>query len=170
MILPPKNKALIDFAQSFVGVHETSPNSGPFIEKFQSVMGKPHKEPWCVEFVRYCVEEIDRRFGTKTLLYKSASSQEVLNKTPQVAKITWPEPGCVVIWTLFDQAGKPTQFGHAGIIKEVLDPNWMITIEGNTSPGPGIEREGDGVYMKRRHTKWIAGPLHVAGFLMPWAH
>lgn len=161
-------RALTDLAMSQVGVHETGDNSGPVVEMYQAVLGKPHKEPWCVAFVQWCVAEIDKRFGAHTLLYATESSQELWQLTPKVAQVLRPEAGCIAVWTKY--AGEqPTQYGHCGIVREVLDHDWFLSVEGNTSAGPGIQREGDGVYAKRRRIAQATGPLRIAGFLLPWA-
>jgi hypothetical protein len=41
--------------------------------------------------------------------------------------------------------------GHCGFVLEVLPDGHMVTLEGNTGPGPAApaeDREGDGVYQR----------------------
>lgn len=168
MKIPDKQLALIQLALTQVGVYELGENSGPIVEMYQSVIGKPEKEPWCVSFVQWCVREVDRKFSSQTVLFPTESSQILWKKTPQIARITTPEPGCIVIWTKFKNE-LPLSIGHVGIVKEIIDSNYMITIEGNTSPGDGIQREGDGVYLKRRLIRSTNGYMRLTGFIMPWA-
>ena len=168
MIVSERLKALVDLATSQVGVHEEGFNDGPVVRMYQSVIGKPEKEPWCVSFVQWCVREIDQKFGSKTILFPTESSQMLWAKTPAFARVQQPEPGCIVIWTKF-KGEIPLSIGHAGIVREIIDANYMLCVEGNTSPADGIQREGDGVFLKRRHIKMMSGTMRVAGFLMPWA-
>lgn len=168
MIVPDKQQALIDMAMKFVGVHEVGYNDGPTVEIFQSIISKPQHQPWCVDFVQYCVRETDKRFAAETILFATESSQILWLKTPQVARVLVPEPGCIMIWQHF-QDETPLTSGHVGIVREVLGNGDVLTVEGNTSPGPGIQREGDGVYLKRRAMKISTGPMRTLGFLLPWA-
>lgn len=163
-----KQTELVALATSQVGIHEQGgQNSGPVVEMYQRVIGKAEKEPWCVSFVQWCVREIDQRHGSKTLLFPTESSQLLWIKTPTVARMAKPEPGAIVIWTMFNN-DLPLSIGHVGIVKEVLDENFMLTIEGNTASSTQLEREGDGVYLKRRHVSAFSGAMRVTGFLKPW--
>lgn len=139
------------------------------IEAFQSVIGKPMHQSWCVDFVQYCVTEVDKKFLVQSVLFKTESALHLWNETPKVARLSIPEPGCIMLWQHFGADGRPLWEGHAGIVRESLSADIVLTVEGNTSPGPGIQREGDGVYMKRRHVKVSEGPMRTLGFLLPWA-
>lgn len=170
MTIPDKQQALIDLATKFVGVHEVGYNDGPQIEVFQSAISKPQHQPWCVDFVQYCVKEIDGRFSTKSVLEPTESALLLWEKTPISARRTTPEPGCIMLWQHYDVNGQALFQGHAGIVREVLGGNYVTTCEANTSPGPGIQREGDGVYLKRRMYPVSIGSMRTLGFLMPWAN
>lgn len=169
MKVSEKQVALVELATKFVGVHEVGYNDGPMIEIFQKAISKPMHQSWCVDFVQYCVGEVDKRFLTQSVLFKTESALHLWNETAKVARVVIPEPGCIMVWQHFADDGRPLWQGHAGIIREVLSADWVLTVEGNTSPGPGIQREGDGVYLKRRHTKVTEGPMRTLGFLLPWA-
>jgi len=158
--------ALVAMAASQVGVQEQGgDNDGPVVKMYQSVIGKAEKESWCVSFLQYCVREIDNKYGSKTILFPTESSQLLWLKTPQSARLARPEPGSVMVWTVF-QNNLPTSRGHVGIVKEVLDQEFVLTIEGNTSHG--IQGEPDGVYLKRRHISFLTGNFRTTGFLTPW--
>lgn len=165
-----KKQELIKLATSLVGVHEEGGNnSGPVVEMFQRVIGRAEKEPWCVSFVMYCVKEIDKKFKANTTLFPTESSQLLWIKTPKMARLNKPEPGCIVVWTAYKN-DHPTSFGHVGIVREILNKDWMLTVEGNTGPDSGsIIRDGDGVYMKRRRISQETGYLRTCGYLLPWA-
>ena len=167
MIIPDKQQAVIDIATKFVGVHEVGYNDGPEIEVFQSIISKPMHQSWCCDFVQYCVHEVDKKLGSKTILFPTESCHFLWVKTPQEARILIPEPGCLQVWAHYN-GDVPTGLGHVGIVREVLPDQFLTTIEGNTSPGPGIERQGDGVYIKRRPVKVTTGDMRTVGFLIPW--
>jgi hypothetical protein len=172
-----RKKALVDLAVQQVGIHEEGgDNSGPLVEMYQRVMGKPHKEPWCVSFVQWCVREIDKKFNSKTVLFATESSQMLWLKSPETSRVQVPEPGSIVIWTSFNQNNLPLSTGHVGIVREILDSEWMLTVEGNTSPTADLDsivRNGDGslpdgVYLKKRRLRATTGPLRTTGFLAAW--
>lgn len=170
MIIPEKQKALIDIALGQVGVHEIGGNnSGPVVEMYQRVIGKAEKEPWCVSFIQWCVREVDRLHKSKTALYATESSQMLWTHSEKALRINPPAPGSIVVWTKYSPNDLPLSIGHVGIVKEVLNENFMLTIEGNTSPSDGIQREGDGVYLKRRQIWTLHGYMRTRGFLLPWA-
>jgi len=164
-----KMKALVDIALSQVGVQEHGGNNdGRVVRMYQDVIGKPEKEPWCVSFIQWCVREIEEKYQIKTVLFPTESSQLLWHKTPKIARVEIPEPGCIVVWTKF-KGDTPLSIGHVGIVKEILPNGWMLTVEGNTSPGDGIQREGDGVFLKRRKVHQTTGYMRTAGFLLPFA-
>lgn len=172
-----KQQALIDLATSFVGIHEVGgDNDGPMVRMFQSAIGKAEKEPWCVSFVQFCAREIDRELGGKpTGLFATESSQMLWINTPYSFRTAKPEPGCVVVWTKYSN-DLPLSIGHVGIVKEVTDDGFMLTIEANTSPQSDLNQvvrnsdgtEADGVYLKRRPVVMTSGYMRITGFLRPW--
>lgn len=156
---------LLAKALSYVGIHESGgQNCGPVVEMFQRVIGKAEKEPWCVSFVQYCVREMDKLNGSETLLFATESSQILWLKTPHSCRLDKPVPGCIVVWTYYLN-GFPRSTGHVGIVKEILDDEYMTTVEGNTTEVPG---EPDGVYLKHRHIRMTSGSMRVTGYLKPW--
>jgi len=180
MNVKTKRRMLIETAAQFIGVTESGVNKGPLIEMFQKeVDGKAAGEPWCVSFVQYCVREVDRRwlkeqFGktlAQTLLFKTESSRVLWERTPHVARSDYGEVGDIQVWAKYDASGNITPFGHVGIVTDVLPNGYVLTIEGNTGAGgSGVEREGDGVFVKRRPAMQNAGSMRTLGFLSPWAY
>jgi hypothetical protein len=65
--------------------------------------------------------------------------------------------------------GKATSSGHVGIVVGVNSDGSILTVEGNTSPGDVVQREGDGVWLKqRRYLNEPKGTMQVKGFLRVW--
>lgn len=172
-----KFKLLIDEASKWVGVKEEKPNWSPQIEVFQKeVDGKSNREPWCVSFIQYCVNQVDRDVS-KTYwqgndyqpnqLYKTEHVLTLWSKTPLENRVETPFPGCVVLFWQFSEDGKPTGAGHAEIVKEVLTEGRLKTIGGNTSDGASINRDGDGVYERIRKPPG-SYTFRLLGYLNPW--
>lgn len=156
-----KSQELIDLASSFVGVKEQgADNAGPQIELFQkSVDGTASRESWCMCFVQFCVKQIEKKYASRTALFKSEHCLTVFNKTPKEFHLTEPEVGCIVIW----QFGNSNS-GHCGIVTKVIKDK-IETIEGNTSgPSTEVVREGDEVAVKTR-SKVGSKTMKVIGFL-----
>ena len=86
--------------------------------------------------------------------------------TPLQLKMVYPKPGYIVAWNHY-RDGFPTVMGHCGIVKEVLQENEIITIEGNTSASSGIDREGGGIFEKIRILK-PENDMRLLGFIDPF--
>lgn len=134
-------------------------NRGPDVEAFQrSVDQVAAGEPWCMAFIQF----VGKRAGG-TNLFPSEHCLTVWERSSSSLRRIKPTAGSVAIWKK-----RGTRQGHAGIV--VLEQGvTIVTIEGNTGPGPGIEREGDGVYLKTRLAyRTDTGSMELVGFLWPW--
>jgi len=133
-------------------------NKGATVEAFQkAVDGVAAAESWCMAFVQYCLKAVGG-----SILFKSEHCLTVWEKSPIACRTMNPKPGAIVIWRM-----KGTNSGHTGIVKSVVG-TLMLTVEGNTGPGPGIERNGDGVYEKSRNVRPLGGTMELVGYLWPW--
>ena len=163
---PDALSALVKEALKYKNIHEKGGNNkGPEVEMFQkAVDGKASGEAWCMAFVQYCIKKVQTELNIKSNIYKAEHCMTVWNKSPESMRVAKPAPGCVVIW----RHGNTTN-GHTGIITEIVDNDYFMSIEGNTGPSDDVVvREGDGVYRKRRAMKGN-GDMKVVGFLNPWA-
>lgn len=154
------NEVLVLEAASWLGTKSVGINGGTAVERFQrAVNSHPTRENWCADFVIFCVQEVERKLGIKSTIARTELCTALYDRSPVSMRIAKPQIGCVVVW----QHGTSI-FGHAGIV-EALNPNGTITtIEGNTGPGVGIVREGDGVYRRVRDVHGTPA-MHVIGFL-----
>jgi len=76
-----------------------------------------------------------------------------------------PVPGCLPgVGPLQGEIQRP--WDHIGIVKEVLSHDFVLTIEGNTSPGAGIQREGDGV-TSNAGDESLDRSMRTLGYLLP---
>lgn len=173
----PMNKALVAIAKQYVGIVEVGgANRGQMVERFQkAVDGVAQGEPWCAAFVWFCIKEAQRLasfiYGdavhTNTTLKLSEHVLTIWDKSPKEHRVFSPEPGDLILWQAYKDS-KPTSSGHIEIISNVLDAHTVETIGGNTSGGPGVEREGDGVFSRTRIWQHRAGSLLHLGFLRVW--
>jgi len=152
--------ALANIAGSFVGVTEVGgDNRGPDVEQFQkAVDGKASGEPWCMAFIMFCIQRAEAETGILSAVFRSELVKHVWDHSPDDHKSQVPTMGSLIIWQYGDSG-----LGHAGIVEAVLRDQ-VQTIEGNTGPGAGVQREGDGVYRKVRPLHDV-GKMTLKGFL-----
>ena len=163
-------EALVQIAQSYLGVMEVGgDNRGPQVEEFQKAMGGKAGDPWCMDFVQFCLQQVKEKYNWVPKLYPSPSAVTVWTKCPAEyryppSKI--PSPGWVAIWQKYG-----SWQGHCGIVTRAQGRTFE-TIEGNTSPGKLIDREGDGVFEKSHNLVAIQrrgiGFIVLLGFLDPF--
>lgn len=167
-----KESKLIEVASSYVGTKEEGgDNKGPQVEEFQQTLGNPAVgQSWCADFIHYCAKKVDAELGgDEYVLYKSQLVLDIWNKTDAKFRLAKPEPGCAMLWEHLKD-GKRTGLGHAGIVTSVSrDGSSVMTVEGNTSDGSGINRNGDGCYARQRPTVSSANTtMRVLGWIKVW--
>lgn len=152
-------EAIVAEARKHLGKTEVGANNhGPIVKECLGFFGMEEGSAWCMAFAQYCVHKALKPLGVKPKIVKSAGVWDTWEKSPKELKLSRPEVGSLVIWRK-----KGTFAGHAGIVTMVQGDKFT-TIEGNTSPGAGINRDGDGVYEKRRDMKGY-GSMELIGFL-----
>ena len=168
-----KNRMLLYEAKRWVSFTESGGNNrGQVVEAFQkAVDGKAQGEPWCMSFVQYCLKHVDSAMeevlNKKTGHHVVEKSEHCLTcwfKSPREAQHKILKPGRIVIW----RHGSTTN-GHTGIVVQIEDDGQHVwTVEGNTGDSDStVQRQGDGVYLKRRSIKG-QGKMKVVGYLQPW--
>lgn len=171
-----KMRMLIKEAEKWLNVREHGANKGAEVEMFQKyVSGRAVGQPWCADFIFYCIGKVDedyeRIYGSDSLkcqLYKSESALSIWNQSLIAARIkTNLHPGLISIWQHY-RDGRAQTSGHVGIVKQVLDDQNFLTIEGNTTDHEAIDRDGDGVYVVKRRFFKTGKNFRLLGFLAPW--
>jgi len=140
-------------AESQVGVRETKTNGGAKIEEYQRSTWLPSGPwAWCAAFVCWCVEH---SLGGEKYTFPRPETAGAWDfekwclSVDDSVKLHKPHKndirrGDIVVFT----------FSHIGICVADIDKNGMVqTVEGNTNSGG--DREGDGVYRKRRDASKI---------------
>lgn len=129
---------IITIARAELGVHETSPNQGPGIQKYWEATsygadGFKNREPWCAAFVAWCV-----MLYTEGSKYRPKSAA-VRDWVPDALKLNWrvfgPRDGL-----LFPRAGDIVvfKFSHIAIVEDFSGTH-IKTLEGNTDDDGGRE-------------------------------
>jgi hypothetical protein len=153
--------AVVKGARQNVGVLESGVNAGKYVEAYQKscVPVLSAGDPWCAAFVVYRFIGAAGALGEKLPVGFPRSGYTPDWKLYAKKTGTWlPMP----IAKAFDERPRPgdlalfyfknlKRIAHIGIVVEVHD--WgVVTVEGNTGPEVGsiVERNGDGVYLKRR--------------------
>ncbi|GIV50580.1 MAG: hypothetical protein KatS3mg038_1101 [Candidatus Kapaibacterium sp.] len=142
--------AWLDTARNYLHVRETSPNCSRDIERFLRSVGLPCGYAWCAAFVRYCLDA-----GRAVFPVRSASARAYVTRksvpVKHVAKgYRTIERGWLAVWT-----HSQLWTGHVGFV-ERPGTRVITTIEGNTSSGDGVNRDGDGVYRRTRTIPIVA--------------
>lgn len=168
-------KAVYD---SQIGIRETGMNGGPEVEKYLRYVSLPKGNPWCAAFVCWVLGKAgvsNPRTGwspalfpdNKVIWVRGESGKvkgESLTNVPTLSpprRVTgnWQpayRTGRLVTPTTSDLFGlyfpEKKRIAHVGFI-DSWDDKWLITVEGNTNISG--DREGDGVYRKRRLVRSI---------------
>lgn len=162
-------RALARTALDYVGIKEVGGNNaGQMVERFQkAVDGKAAGEPWCLSFIWYCIHEaqdmIDAIMGKQNQKHLLKPSEHVLTmwkKSSTDQRVICPEVGDLILWNYLDQKGKPTIYGHVGILVQQLDHTLWRVVEGNTSNGA--------VESKQRDIRYHYGRMVPMGILSVW--
>lgn len=134
--------ALLNIANQWVGIRETSPNRGPEIDVVHEFMGRDPAmcDPYCAQWVSYMLHLASQETGIVCPLRKSSGALEFMRKNIAYHQED-PQPGDIFV--IDHGEGK----GHVGLV-EAVDLNVLHTLEANTNPTGG--RDGDGIYARIR--------------------
>ena len=131
---------LVRIATAEIGVKElTGRNDGIKVEAYLAVTGFKKGNPWCAAFISWV-------FTTAGFAEPRTAWSPAMFPASRLTKQCSPGN---LLGIYFPDLKR---IGHVGMI-EKLDGDWCISVEGNTNITGS--REGDGVYLKRRHRKTI---------------
>ncbi len=140
----------LELAQSYVGImEETGRNDGKYIEHMLARYGGDKGMNYCSAFIGEVLDssgvEEPRRQGKRTLLARSWVRKESIRARDVLLGRKTVTDGSIVIW----EKGE-TIWGHCGFVKSWNGASG-VTIEANTTSGDsGNQRNGDGIYERRR--------------------
>ena len=164
----PCNKELLykshQVAKSQVGVTErTGRNDGKQVELYLSSVNLVKGNPYCAAGQYWCFKEGARLLKLQEFLipiYKTGSTYLMFNKAKQLGrKVKYsPKKNDLLFWIL-------TRTGHVERIDSVLKGGWVKTIAFNTSSGTGNQRDGEGVYLRKRNIYSPLNRMRVRGII-----
>lgn len=166
-LLPPSlwaDTPWVDTAAAYLHVRETSPNCSRDIARMLRSVALGCGHPWCAAFVRYCLDAGRAVYPT----VRSAAARAYVTRESIPAKHVKKgyrtiARGWLAVWT-----HSASWTGHIGIVERPGD-RMITTIEGNTSSGDGINRDGDGVYRRMRTIPLVASTrLQLRWFTPVW--
>lgn len=139
-----RNRALYRCSCS-IGVHEQPPgsNRGPEVDRYQLHFGKEYLGTyWCASWLGFEFDHAALDVGVPMPFRISPSCGDILKRAHLTGRVidspSKIKPSDLVIF----------HAEHIGVVTGVHD-GWITTIEANTSPTPGIQPNGGGVYPKR---------------------
>jgi len=157
-----------DIAFSYIGKKEIPCNMGFEDKNFEDEMlsvGWQKTYAWCILFCELVWKKAMPAWAGYFDKMFSASVMQTWNnfKKTDYNSLT-PIVGAIAIWQKYNK-GKPTGFGHAGIVTEIYAQSFA-TVEGNTNALGS--REGDRVAPKQRQLDFkIKDGLVLKGFILP---
>lgn len=133
---------VLEVARRELGTAESPANSNR--QKYGAAYGW-NGVAWCMQFCWWTVTTA----GCASLVPKTASTVVARDWYRQRGQwhTSTPRPGDLVF---FKFAGNNNPVNHVGIVEALEAGGTLITIEGNTAPAAGDQRNGGGVYRKRR--------------------
>lgn len=140
---PTHTGLMLAAARALIGVTEAK--DAGVVAMIRETLAADSGQPWCMDFVQTCIAFAE----TPSFPSPVPASQGVLdtwNRSPhRFGSLSEPPKiGDIILW---QEQG--TQQGHCGLITG-MDSLMYSTIEGNTSDIQTIDRNGRGVWAKRR--------------------
>jgi hypothetical protein len=148
----PRERVL-SIATKLLGTTEaTGKNDGPVIESILASTGNRRGEPYCAAFNYYCYQQA----GVGDRVPRSAWSPDWVSKPTWTQARGGPAPQPADSFGIyFPSKGR---VAHTGLVR-TWGEKVLTTIEANTSPeaapGTAADRDGGGIWSKRRLVKQI---------------
>lgn len=159
-------RASLDSARTQIGVHEAANrNDGPRIRLYLAAVGLSEGNPYCAAFVVWCFRAAsDAIAGRPTIPIRRTALASAIYADARKrgrADSSGVHAGDLVVWKF-----SRTINGHVGRIDSVGRAGWVATIEANTSSGArGSQRDGGGVYRRRRNLRYPLGRMPLYGLV-----
>lgn len=145
-----KRNEFVALAHKQVGIKERRTNRTKY-GKWYGMDG----QPWCAMFVSWCADQVGIPRTTIPKFAWTPSGYEWFRRRGQGRRVgrttTGLKPGDIV----FYWSRSTGRIGHVGIVYKVVSKTRVVTIEGNTSGGRGVDPDGGGVFLKYRTASQI---------------
>jgi hypothetical protein len=159
--------AALATARSQVGVREaTGRNDGKQVEAYLRSVGLTKGNPWCMALPYWSFRQVTttppiKRSGLVRAVWNDARQQatSAVFRVPPAGKLDWSENGDLLIWGFLTSTSGHVEWQHSRHAG-----GWVTTVAGNTSSGTaGSQRDGDGVYNRRRNIRHPLGRMILLG-------
>jgi hypothetical protein len=145
-------------------IEYTGRNDGKHIDRYARTVGMPLGSAYCYAAIYTWSSDAAHCQALSNPLPRTGSTQtaySVASKTFVASKYTSARRGDILIWRI------PRKWlGHAALITRVRPDGLLETIEANTSRGgSGDQRDGGGVWTKRRFINRGLGRMIVRGLI-----
>jgi hypothetical protein len=146
------------------GIRErTGKNDGTEVEMLQYTVGLKKGDAWCMAAAQTACRFVELWLGITSEMYVSGHCLTTY-KNSKSCQVASPEEGDLIIY----QHGDTTS-GHVEGIQELgFRSLYAYTMGGNTSSGPGVNSDGDGVYYRMRSLRGQTGDMKIYGYLRPF--
>jgi len=147
-----------------VGITEATNNNDGEVEKYWRLMGFTTPQPYCASGQYYCIYQACVQLGLSIKLIslkKTALAYgQFQDASVRGVKVPFlPQVDDLLYWK---HVQKIT--GHVERITAVKQAGWVETIGMNTSSGNGgDQRDGGGVYRRKRNVSFPLGRMQVSG-------
>lgn len=145
-----------DVAVRYVGVEETSRNSGPEIDRWLALVGLSPGNAWCYAAVYGWYQEAADELGMPNPLPKTGRVVRAWQRCPLQYRSTRSARGAVFIHLA--EPTNPDSDGHCGIVLGADDSD-LLTFEGNTNVKGA--REGKRAMFSRRPRPYVHGLIDI---------
>jgi hypothetical protein len=158
----------VQMAQTQVGVREaTGRNDGRQVESYLASVGLRKGNPWCMALPYWSFQQVTqrppiKRSGLVRAVWHDAVAQAQRSGTVyrvRSAPLDWTRDGDLIVWAFLTSTS-----GHVEWQIARHNAGWVSTVAGNTSSGlSGSQRDGDGVYIRRRNVRHPLGRMVILG-------
>lgn len=136
---------VLDAARAEIGYNEKPNNNN----KFAKVAGHANYQPWCATFIRACFIKGEEEKAIPDTAY-CPHLESWARANNRVVPTAEAKRGDLVLFD-FSRSGRAEHVGIVNINFSEKNPEYLHTIEGNTSAiASGSQDNGDGVSKKKR--------------------
>ena len=150
-------------AKGFVGLREkTDRNDGYWIDRFNKSVGVSKGSPYCNAGQYFCWDSAGRLLGMKPPVVRSGLANSSFNQAfKKGQKKTYAaKKNDYLVWRY------PFLYtGHVESITATGRAGWVKTVGFNTTAGAGNQREGGGVYERKRNIYHFLGRMKIRGLV-----
>lgn len=162
VVTPPSELFQMAYA-ALEGIREDGKNAGKEVEMIQYSVGLSPGDAWCMAAAQCAIRFVELTLGITSPVASGGHCLTVARQSPPNVIMNSPMQGDLIIYQHGD-----TDNGHVEGIMEIYSDKFAFTMGANTSSGPGINRDGDGVFFRMRSLKFPEGNMKIYCFIRPF--